>query len=1028
MQPILLNALGYRIIAFLALTCLFAANGLAQDPATPTDSENEDVFELPSINVTGSRITRFETEATDLPITRFDADSIEADGFITSGEIFSELVFTGTADFNESEDGPNDARGDVTSVNLRGVGSEFTLTMLDGRRLAPHPLDQTVGFKSSLLVNANIIPAGMIDHIDILRDGASAIYGTDATAGVVNSILERDYSGTQIKARYGWTEQGDFDETLFTFKKGINLNDHRTNISFFYSYFDRPNIASTDRPYSFPIDHRHQIPEEFARDTSAANVSSNGPYTNAIPLDPSGLPVRLELLDATGEDTTLTSSSGSFHTQPTSNSGSLIEHQPQNNASLDNSTKSRGTNFANTERYDFGFFTDLTGSAERQSFFTTFNHRMKEKDITFFGDLGFYTANTRQRRAASVVNSGAEVVVPKDNYWNPFGPIDNPNRISIANGYGADVVFRTGELPIPDEGLDVLITGWRTEDFGGRIVNVDNESILTTFGAKGTIWNDWTWESGIRYNRNKTTDSESGRISKTGLANVLARTGPDALNVFGGPGVNTAENIGPASIVVTRIGTYELGSWDLSFSNAEAATLFGNPIGFSFGTEYRIEEFSDDRDPHIDGTIIFDDSVNGRSDVTGVSFTPDRTNDRDVYGFYAETLVPIFGKENRLPGFHRMELQLAGRHENYNDFGSVTKPKYSLVWYPAKDVLTRVSHAKGFRAPNLSLMSSPIQRSNTGLDDTYREEFDPDNPRNDGTFSISDFRNLDPNLGPETSESKTAGIVARIPNLNLTLSADYWNVKVKDLIGRNSSQDIIDDEADILEGFTFQDFVNDGQEIGDVASRGSSFVERRPVTQAEFELAQDLGHYPVGDIELVQTTIFNQALREVGGWDFGIEWEAPESNLGHFVVEATASQIDQFDEQEFVGDDIEDQVRNGDDGEPEWRLRGSIFWRKGNLSASVSTNYISEVFEEDVDFDDADGNEIDFIVDSFLTYNTKISYRFDEGMLKGSRFSVGVRNIENKDPPLNPDVSRGYYTGLHSNRGRYYYSEIRYDF
>ena len=121
-------------------------------------------------------------------------------------------------------------------------------------------------------------------------------------------------------------------------------------------------------------------------------------------------------------------------------------------------------------------------------------------------------------------------------------------------------------------------------------------------------------------------------------------------------------------------------------------------------------------------------------------------------------------------------------------------------------------------------------------------------------------------------------------------------------------------------------------------------------------------------------------------------------------------------------------MNNGDDGEPDWRISGAISWRKGGLSASLSANWIADVFEEDVDFDDANGNEIDFPVDDFLRFNTKVTYRFDEGVLDGARLSVGIRNIENEDPPLNPDVSRGYYTGLHSNRGRYYYTEIGYQF
>ena len=1027
------------LLAFL----MPATTVLAQEAPS---GESEEVVELLEFTVTGSRITRFETEATSMPVSIITSASIESEGYVSSGEIFSELVFTGGAEFEESQDGPNDARGDVTSINLRGIGSKFTLVLLDGRRLAPHPLDQTISFTPSILVNSNVIPAGMIDRIEILRDGASAIYGTDASAGVVNTILERNYTGHSLRFRYAWAQQGTFDETLFTYKGGFQFNENRTNVSVFFSYFDRPNIPNTDRLYAFPIDHRPDIPEEFQRDNSARNVSSNGPWTNALPLDPAtGLAVDLDLYDPVkNKASSLTSSSGSFHTQPTNTdrSGTKIEHQPANNAGLDNGTKSgnlgTGDFFSNdgvrlSERFDFGIFTDLTGSAERKTFFTTFNHRTKDGKLTFFCDLGYYEATTVQRRAPSVVNSAGEVVVPKDNYWNPFGPITSPNRISVANGFDREVRFDGPDTIIPDDGIAVLITGWRTVDFKQRIVTVKNESLIGTFGVKGTIWNDWNWESGFRYHRNETDDSETGRISKTELTKLLARTTPDALNVFGGPGVNDFDNISSAAIVVTRIGVTELASLDFNVSNSGAWKVFGNPLGVSFGAELRSESFEDDRDPHIDGTIIFNDTVNGRSDVNGVSFTPDRKNDRTVFGIYGEAIIPFVGEENRMRFIHRLEAHVAARFEDYSDFGTVTKPKISGSWYPAKDILLRASYAEGFRAPNLSLLSSPIQRANSGIEDTYREAFDDENPRNDGTFSITDFRSVDPNLGPEISETVTAGIVMRVPELNLTLSLDFWNIKVTDLIKRNSSQDLIDEEAEFLDTLSFDDFGNDGQVVGEIASRsGSSFVERRAVSQADFDIAQANDKYPVGDIDRVFTTILNEELLEVGGVDFGFEWLLPEVPIGRFTLSGVASLINKFDEQENIDDDIENQVRNGDDGEPKWRMNGAVAWRKGNASASLSVNWVSAVFEEDVDTGSSgdarsSGGE-DFLLDDFLRFNTRFSYAFTEGILKGSRFTFGIRNIGNVDPPFNPDVSRGYYTKFASNRGRYYYTEIRYDF
>ena len=1039
------------LLAFL----MPATTVLAQEEAPP--GEAEETVELQEFTVTGSRITRFETEATTLPLSVITSETLEGEGFVSSGEIFSELVFTGSAEFEESQDGPNDARGDVTSISLRGVGSAFTLVLLDGRRLAPHPLDQTIGFKPSLLVNANVIPAGMIDHIDILRDGASAIYGTDASAGVVNTILERDYTGHSLRIRYGWAQQGDFDETLITYKGGFNFNENRTNVSVFFSYFDRPNIANTDRPYAFPIDHRPQLPDRFNHpdETSPRNVSSNGPWTNATPLDPeNSFPVHLDLGTAGVKTGNLTRSNGQFHTQPTNTNrtGTRIEHQPANNAGIDDRTKSGSLGTGDffhpfdgtrlSERFDFGLFTDLTSAAERKTFATSFNHRTKNGKLTFFGDLSYYKAETRQNRAPTTIPQSAALIVPKDNYWNPFGSIASPNRISVANGFGTEVIFASGKAVIPDEGIEVLILGYRTVDFEPRVVSVKNESILGTFGVRGTLWEDWNWETGFRYNRNETSDTETGRISKTGFASILNKTTPDALNVFGGPGVNELENLAPATIAVTRVGVTELATWDISLSNSDVMKFFGNPLGASVGAELRLESYSDDRDPHIDGTITFNDTVNGRSDVTGVSFTPDRSNERSVYAIYGELLLPIVGEANRLPFVHRLEAHVAGRFEDFDDFGSVSKPKISGTWYPTKDILLRVSFAEGFRAPNLSVLSAPTQRTNSGIEDTYRVEFDDENPRNDGSFSITDLRTGAEFLTPEESETLTAGIVMRIPKLKLTLIADFWSIKITDLITRNSSQDLVDDEAEFLNTLSFQDFINDGQGVGDIASRGIPLVERRAVAQVDFDLAQDKGHYPVGDIDLINTSMRNEQLREVTGWDLGVEWILPETFLGRFTLSSNVTYLVDFDEQEIVGDPVTTEVR--DERNPRVRASGSIYWRKGNASASLSANWISDVIDNDIDarffeedltpeqiaagIEDGDQTGEEFLIDEFLRFNTRVSYAFDEGFLKGTRLTFGVRNIGNEDPPFSPDQSRGYKTNLHSNRGRFYYTEIRYDF
>ena len=140
-----------------------------------------------------------------------------------------------------------------------------------------------------------------------------------------------------------------------------------------------------------------------------------------------------------------------------------------------------------------------------------------------------------------------------------------------------------------------------------------------------------------------------------------------------------------------------------------------------------------------------------------------------------------------------------------------------------------------------------------------------------------------------------------------------------------------------------------------------------------------------------------------------------------------ATYLDSFDEQETSADPITSEVK--DERHPRVRASGSIYWLYKQMSASLSANWISEVIDNDIDARiDGDQTGEEWIIEDFLRFNTRFSYAFDEGFLKGSRLTFGIRNIANEDPPFSPDTSRGYKTALHSNRGRYYYTEIRYDF
>jgi outer membrane receptor protein involved in Fe transport len=978
--------------------CGFLMTGATVHGQAPADDE---IIELEPVTVLGSAITRFDQES-GLPVSMLPMEQIENDGFVSPGEIFSELVFTGSPEFNETEDGPNDARGDVTSINLRGAGPGQTLVLMNGRRLAPHPLNQTVGQAPSVLVNANVIPAGLIDRIDVLRDGASAIYGTDASAGVVNTVLDSNYLGNQIRLRYGTESGGDFTEKLFTYTGGFDFNDGRTNLGVFLSYFERDPIIATSRWYAVDGDKRPLVDDNWKGDTSIQNVSSGSVWSNFE----TNLPGSRDELSQNGVE--ITDGTGDFHL----NAPGL----PGSTATLADGTNIDDDSLPRSERYSFSPWRTLTSQVERTNIFFNLNHEFS-KNLKLFAEAGYYHSETWQQRAPVVIGTSDGLIIPADNYYNPFGPVTfadgraNPNRLS-------GITLQNGD-PLPDEGISLKFEGWRAEDIGPRLVDVEADSYLFTIGLSGKSFGDWYWDTAVRYNKNEATDISSNRISKTGLTAALSDDTPSALNVFSGPGGNNRADFEDLIITVGRTAETELLSYDLRVNNPELIDLFGNPVGVAIGIEAREETYKDDRDPRIDGTIRFDDTFQGTSDIIGVSPTPDTESDREVVGAYAEVLLPIVGDANNGPVIHRLDVQIAGRWEDYSDFGSLTKPKYGVMWYLSPDILLRASRSKSFTAPNLSILTAPIQRFNTGIEDDYRLQWDPDNSENDGSEQLADLRGGNFGLGPEESETNTMGVVFRVPFINgLTLTADYWEIDIENRIGTIGTGDII--EADDLILSTLSSNASD-YSVGEVVT-GDPRVERGPLTQELIDLATGQGYAPAGPIKRVINPFVNEAGRLIEGWDFGLEYQFPEMAMGTFRLRAEGSYLETFEDLEEVGDTPSNEIK--DEINPRFRGKVNLDWRKDNWSAGITFHYISETIDNDVDGDD--GRE--WIIEEYMRTSVRVGYRFTEGPMDGMSASFGIRNLFDEDPPLNPDESIGYEASLHSNRERYYYIDLKYNF
>ncbi|MEM8936593.1 MAG: TonB-dependent receptor [Pseudomonadota bacterium] len=1031
---------GSTAVALLASPCSMA---LAQDAEQDAvDSDNV-------IVVTGSRI-KGASDAGTIAVTTIDAEQLDTYGQASAGELFENLPQAGSFEINDSSDGPNDARGDVATINLRGLGSGNTLILLNGRRITQHAVFQDVSTQGAgavprIITNVQAFPSAGIDRVEVLRDGASALYGSDAVGGVVNTILDSDYNRTELSARFSGIQDTDEREFKINLSTGFDFNGGASRVFFTGSVFVRDGLFATELGPQFNnVDKRALLEAQdspYAGSSDFRNTSTRSPFGQ----------FRVGELLANGEFSPidvggLTASDGDFHVQPCDFAGTREElgifDPVAGCVGLDDG------NLNSTLRFDFNSYQpvdsfgsgqeisldplsqlgrQLISDASRFNAFSVFEHDF-DNGMQFFGEALFYHSSTDSNRAAQPLDDGlAFIIVPNTNYYNPVGAITSPNRVA--------------GISAPDEGLDVLISRWRPTEMGPRIFGVDSTTYRLIGGLRGGLKN-WDWESAFQYSAANTEDTSRNRISKTLLQEQLALDTPDAINPFGGPNANTTEQLDRIRISVTNKGKTSLASWDFRASNSEVFEGWAGPIGAAFGAEWRRESYEEDRDPRLDGTIQFtagNGGVSDISDVVGVSPTEDSDASRSVLAAFGEVLVPIARSDNDT-FINEINLQVAGRIQYFTDIEEfVGKPKVSLSYFPVEWINFRAAFSQGFRAPNLvQLNRGDISRLNQGIVDFARAEVTND-PEDTGDTFRPTVRISNPDLKPERSRTFVAGATIEIPTegipflRDLSFSADYWNLRQNDLIGTLGPDVIL-----ALDALAIQQGSSDRR------------VLRAPITAADQILFDDFNaanpgneRVAVGAVQFVRDQYINQDSQETSGIDMAVKGSLDFDDYGRLNFFAEATRLLAFDlnrvegvEQALndpqFGAEFADEFqsltvdRRRLNANPIWRSSANVTYRNGPVGVGASVRYISSVLDTSVDNVDVDSDgSIDFFpVDSWTRINSYIDYTVKSGPGESIRVRFGVNNVFDNEAPL-ADETRGYFTSLHSVRGREFYLQIR---
>ncbi len=1005
-----------------ALTiALLAVSAHAQDQsADPAASPAEQPAE-PEIVVVGSQIQGAQINDV-LPVTVLDEQQVENTGASSGDELFRSIPQTGAVAFNEQNaTTQNNVRGDVGSVNLRDLGTGNTLLLINGRRMNLHP-----GFQTELLVpvvspDTNEIAPGSVRRIEVLRDGASAVYGADAVAGVINTVLKGNMTGGFIEADWRASTGTSLYSTSISGGYGFDFAGGRGNLTVYGGYFHENGLSAQARDYSSD-DNRLDLVAgtDFAGDASFNNRNTFGPFG------------QFDIQTSPNSRTPI--NDDDFFLQPSTFTGCRMDFR--NGICARN-----GETPVAAVRYNTIFGNTLISRKDRYNAMALLNYEFTDSLEAYF-EGSYYRSENARKNDASAILSAVPVGISRNAYWNPFGATTLPG--------GAPNPNRLPGTTIPAGGADLIMERYRFVDAGNRDVLVDKDSFRLVAGLRGDL-GAWNFDTGFVYSEAKVTDLETNRVSLTLLQQAINRTTPDAYNPFNGgcatgdPGQgdctpNPTAVIDTFRIDVFRKGGTSLALADFKISRDDLFTLPGGNLGLAAGIEWRRETFFDDRDPRLDGTITWTDSViagvtNG-SDVAGTSPSPDTDGTRTVYSAFAELFVPLVSEDMNIPLVDSFNLQLAGRIERFEDIdATAVVPRVAASWTTIPGVTLRGAWSQGFRAPNLVQVNDDgTTRSNT------RDDFVICQARVEkGLLSSLDacpgqgvisFRSGARSLRPEDSESINLGIVLEPSFLpGLTLTADYWRVKQTGLVGTFGDDNAI--ALDLLRRLN--------------GSSNPNVIRAAP-TADDIALFTGTSLAPTGAIIQVLDPYLNLDSRVSKGWDIGMDYRVPDFGLGDFRLRLNAARLDSFvqsagaDGEELLAG-IADGTLPADvtvgglgelleiDGRPKWRLSGSINWEKGPVEIGLYGQYTGEVWDTSVVRDvllvSDDPNANFFRVSDQFVANLSIAYTIKNNTpLDGTRLRVAVNNLFNEDPPL-ADETYGFYSELYTARGRVIHVELR---
>ncbi|MFC4931769.1 TonB-dependent receptor plug domain-containing protein [Massilia sp. GCM10023247] len=852
---------------------------------------------LQRVEVTGSRIRQVDLE-TAQPIQIMSQEQIQKTGLVTVGDILNNMSSAGAPDFSRSGSLTSNAEAGGQYVSLRNLGSNRLLVLVDGKRWT----QSAAGF-----TDLSTIPSSMIERMEILKDGASSVYGSDAIAGVINIILKKSMEGGQLSLYTGRNQEGDGKNNDFSLSYGAN-ND-KASLMFGLSHTTQGivntqtrDITSTSYGPAHPFAGLGAAP--WGRIAPVNPVTGGGDI--ALRKDKDGNPLN----------------AGRFFNRMLNHTGSYDGVGVGANSRDPNSYHTYAG--ANEDKYNSSQDMDLLSPTRLDTLFV-------KGEIALPKEMRLKTtAMYSQRKAVRTIagyplqstsQGNYPVYIDKDSYYNPYG-----NQVAGA-GNGQDLYFQRRTIELK------------------RVTENENRTLHLDAALEGDFTvRDLAWNWSVSYNHNKLsgTQQDNGNVN---LLNLKQALGPSFMNasgivqcgtpgapiglaactpfdIIGGPSASTPE----ALKFINTTGTKTYGS-TINNANADiAGELFQLPagaLGLAVGIEHR----------EVKGYDIPDQfSQSGYSTNLSGQATVGRYSVREAY---AELNIPVLKAK---PFAELLSFNLATRHSDYSNFGVTNNSKASFMWKPVKDVLFRGTWAEGFRAPTVDDISGGGSQSfdtfldpcdtqfgeasrnpavlarcvAAGTSPTYRQLQQAGTPIENATGSqgLVAFNSGAGNqfLTPETAVTKTAGFVyspSFVPGF--TVGLDWYNIAIDNRI----------------------------------TAIGATYVANQCYISGNPNFCGAIKRDATGQISQLSRGNANLGEMETEGLDLAINYRLPRTAYGQFSLRSETSYTDSFrtrssaasEWNEYAGEYFYNRVKSNN----------SIDWSMGNWSANWGFRYYSPV-------------------------------------------------------------------------------------